>query len=366
MNRKMLAATLVLGTLGAVFGAACGDKNPVDPTAMMIPVPKANMYIRGSFDTDPSMYVGRFIPSNSDPKNLDESGAMKLTCSQHISYSKIGAGGVTYDEVYQASSSAAASLNIPTVGAITGGASSGTTVRVKYTLLNKMVADVKDPAAFESCCKAAPDQCTNLYVGEFLEGTGELFYATASGQSAKGGVNVPQAGVEFEMKNGVAWAKSMTFSNPVYFAFKTVNNMYTGAVTSGCGDWVNAPPRSTQGQYFVGISDPMGSEKQARDQALRSGRTQVVQWMGESITAGSQDISLTTGQVTGLQTQLQNQSVVESATSGVASLVKDENWCITQTDTPNGPQFVAKTLMMLPKEQQKAAAEAVIKATGAK
>ncbi len=46
--------------------------------------PMSNVHLRNSFDTDPSVYLGRFVPR--DATDLDEGTAMPLTCSQFVKY----------------------------------------------------------------------------------------------------------------------------------------------------------------------------------------------------------------------------------------------------------------------------------------
>ncbi|MBT3217859.1 MAG: hypothetical protein HN348_02100 [Proteobacteria bacterium] len=353
---RILAAGLALSTL---LLAGC-PKQPITTPDTIGPKvnPKPNMYLRSSFDTDPSSYIGRFVPTGMT--NLDETSAMQLTCGQYIKYKRIGGGGVQYDEVYQASTSAAASFGIPLVASITGGHESGTNVRVKYVLTAKMVANIEEPAAFEACCKQAADQCTDLFIGEFMEGTGELYYATAQGTSGKGGANLPQGDLAVEFKNGVAWAKSIAFPNPVYFAFKTTKNQYTGQGPTGCGDWVNAPPRSTQGQYFVGLSDPMQSERVARDAAIKNARVQTVQWAGQAISEGSIEARVNEGVVQDITSALREDTIIETASKGVATHVKDEAWCVTTQASPSGSLYVAKVLAFIPKEATQDIADAVM------
>ena len=330
-------------------------------------VAPSNMFLRNAFDTDPSMYLGRFIPD--DALVVDESSAMPLTCSQHITYREIGGGGVIYDEYFNASTEAAARVGVPVIAGVGGtvgaGAESSSVVRIRYELVNKMVAEPSDPGAFEACCKQAPDQCTGRYVGEFLSGKGAVWYASANQAGGKGGGTYEGIGAEVEVKNGVAWERSIEFPNPVYFAFKTTENRWTpdGAAAGGCGDWVDAPPRSSQGKYFVGLSDPMGSERVARDAALRNGRVQTVQYLGEQISTGGLSATITSGDVTSLTTALAAEDVVEAASTGIAKLVKDESWCIEPEATPEGNLYVAKVLVFLPKASEAEAARAVVDAT---
>jgi hypothetical protein len=46
----------------------------------------------GLFDTDPSGYIGRFVPRGS--LEVDETSAMPLMCSQYVSHRFVDGGGV--------------------------------------------------------------------------------------------------------------------------------------------------------------------------------------------------------------------------------------------------------------------------------
>lgn len=353
--------SLVPAALAAALLASCGPKAPqvtaVGPTV----VPPQNLFLRNAFDADPSIYVGRFVPAGMPV--VDESQAMQLTCSKYVTYRKIDGGGVVYDEYFNASSEAAARVGVPMVASVGVDASRGNSVRVKYELTEKMVAEVSDVAAFESCCKTAPDQCTDRFIGEFIAGKGSVYYAYSHSVGGKGdGVSPQGVSAGVDIKNGVEWHRSIEFPNPVYFAFKTSNNQWKpdGAVAGGCGEWVDSPPKSSQGRYFVGISMPMPTEAEARNTALRSGREQVVRYVAEGIETGSVQYVVTSGSTAALSSQLQDESLLQSAASGVARLVKDEAWCVQPTATPGGDVYVAKVLMFLPKAEEQAAAQAIV------
>lgn len=358
----MRSSSLLLVALLAAVACVPKTKAPegVGPTV----VPPANLFLRNAFDADPSMYLGRFVPG--DEVTIDESSAMQLTCSQHLSYRKIPGGGVVYDEMFNASTEAAARVGVPLVASASIGGSASQVVRVKYELTDKLVAEIKDPAAFEACCKQAPDQCTDRYIGEFIAGKGSVFYASAASAGAKGSGTSPTGmSGDVDFKHGIAWQRSVEFPNPVYFAFKTTRNQWKGdAVAGGCGEWTQSPPRSSQGRYFVGVSRPLATEADARDGALVSGRQQVVRYIAEGVQTGSLSVAVTEGLSNALQTKVEDARVVETASSGVARLVKDEAWCVEPTATPGGNQYVARVLMFLPKAQEEAAVQALAAAAG--
>jgi hypothetical protein len=359
MRRLDLANPAVLVLL---FGVGCPKAAaPVATAAGPTVVPAANLFLRNAFDTDPSVYIGRFVPEGLSL--VDETSAMPLTCSQHVGYRLVGGGGVVYDELFNSSSEAAARVGVPLVASASAAGNTSAELRVRYELTRKMVAEIKDPAAFEACCKAAPDQCSSRYIGEFLEGKGSIWFARSAAGSASAGGMTPSVSGDVEVKHGQEWQRSIEFPNPVYFGMKTTLNPYTGQTAAGCGPWVDAPPRSTLGQYFVGVSDPAASERLARESAMRDARLQVVRWVGESLTSGTLQVTTLEGGTSGLSARLDRTEVLELASSGVARLVKDEAWCVTSEGTPSGPLLTARVLALLPKAVQSDAAVEVAKAS---
>ncbi|TVQ94732.1 MAG: hypothetical protein EA397_01100 [Deltaproteobacteria bacterium] len=356
--------TAMLLTLPLVLAASCTPKTQAPEGVGPTVVAPQNLFLRNAFDADPTMYLGRFVPDSDEP--IDESSAMQLPCSQHISYRKIDGGGVVYDEMFNASTEAAARVGVPLIANASIGASASQVVRVRYELTDKLVADIQDPAAFEACCSRAPDQCTERFIGEFIGGTGSVFYSSGQSAGAKGSGVSPSGGSgDLEFRHGMAWQRSIEFPRPIYFAFKTSRNQFTGQqVEGGCGPWTNAPPRSSQGRYFVGISMPMPTQMEARDTALRNGREQVIRYIAEGIDSGSLSVRVTQGLSNALQTQVEDARVVETAASGVARLVGDEAWCVEPTATPGGNVYVAKVLMFFPRAQEEAAIRAFADAAG--
>lgn len=356
-----LHAGLVLVCAVATFSCAGSQRARIPDTVGPTVVAPSNLFLRSSFDADPTIYAGRFVPEGVAVP--DETAAMRMTCSEHLHVTRIDGGGVQYDELFNANSDAALRVGVPLVASATVGATSAAVVRVKYELTEKMVVSASDPAAFEACCKAAADQCTATYIGEFIAGKGSVFYAASHGGGVKAdGIHTSGASGDLEVKGGVAWQRSVEFPNPVFFAFKTTTNPWVGTQAGGCGDWVGSPPRSTLGQYFVGISQPRQTEADARDTALSSGRAQVVRYVAESIESGSISTRGTSGATDALSARLDEETFVRTASEGVARRVKDEAWCVEPEATPGGTVYVAKVLMFLPKDALEPAAEAILEA----
>lgn len=339
-----------------------GSKSKIDDASPLVE-PQANMYLRHAFDKDPSLYMGRFVPDEAGAP--DEAEAMQLTCSKHVAYKYVEAGGTVRDEFYRANKNASFFAGLMSILSVQGEASDVGIVRVRYTERGKLVGYVSDPEAFESCCKRAPDQCTERYVSEFLMGTGEVY--VAKGVEAKGSATLGIQPVGVEVKNGYVWERATTF-NDVYFAYRLSQAVGESAPeqAAGCGDWVAKPPKSSQGYYFVGMSDPLASERAAREMAMRDARVQVVRFMSESLQSGSIQVSGLRGDVGKLSAFLDEDSWVSAASQGVASWVKDENWCVQSSPAPDGLRYTVRVLGFLPNASAEPAAKAIVETVGKK
>ena len=264
--------TLLLLALVAPTSLA---KPPKDADTQLTAAPPANtIRLRSAFDADPSSYLGRFVQAGVT--EVDETAAMPTLCSQHVSYKMTSGGNVTYDELVEVSSSVAARFNLPLIGG--GGVSNevGKKTRVRYTLTGKLQAEITDPAAFAACCTERPDQCTDRFVGEFLQGTGEVFRVVDQNTEAGVDIKTPQGGGAASMALGHHWEQSIQFDEPIYFAFKLTETPYRRVGTT-CGSWVDSPPQFPGGTTVVGVSkNPMSTEKAAKKKALSDARGQAL------------------------------------------------------------------------------------------
>lgn len=244
--------------------------------------PSSNVYLRNSFDTDPSIYLGRFVPRNAT--DLDEGSAMPLACTQHITHRFIEGGGVKITETMSVSTEVAARIGVPVVASAQGSGSRTGEVKVEYTLTGKMVAEVADPAAFNECCKAQPDQCTDRFVGEFLQGTGTVYREEARSVDVGAKGTDPSSGVSgaAAVSNDKQWSQAIEFPNPVYFAFK-VTQTPSNRITSSCGAWVDSPPYEAGSVFFVGTSRDKKDERAAREGANRDAKMKAMMSVGASV-----------------------------------------------------------------------------------
>ncbi len=229
--------------------------------------PMHNVYLRTSFDTDPSAHLGRFLPDGLS--DLDESSGMTLACSEHISWRFVEGGGVQTSEVLHTSLDTRAHLGAVGMGEAELGGGRTRAVRVSYTLTGKMVSTIDDPAAFAECCKSQPDQCTTRMVGEFLQGTGSVDVELARGRDVRAETRTLVSPVSggIHVSDGVAWRRAVVFPEPVYFAFKATPTPYDQHAVRTCSRWTDTLPASPDGLYLKASSAPAWTEKAARAEA---------------------------------------------------------------------------------------------------
>ncbi len=228
--------------------AGCGaHRIPTTPTGTNVRKLDSNVYLRSAFDSDPRLYLGRFVPKGRG--ELDETAAMPLACSDHFDITYIEASG-HYDEVFQASGSAALAVKAP-IGSARANANSAEMVRVEYQLQGKLVAKPRDGVAFEACCKSAADRCTERYIGEFLIGTGTVYSSTeAHGDASAQGVVVPVRG-SAEMAGDSSWHRTRDFEQPTYFAFRTTQLPWGSGAESATVNGFLPPVRHVRGSLFT-------------------------------------------------------------------------------------------------------------------
>lgn len=324
-----------------VFGGCALFSNTPSKNATQIS--SANhVFLRNSFDKDPSSYVGRFVPRGEI--DLDETAAMQLTCSQHISYEYVEAGGVEYTETMAVSSEVAAKIGVPLVASGSASASKETTVKVQYKLTGKMIGNIEDPEAFAACCKDTPDQCTDRYIGEFLQGTGSVYQSSSMNLAAGGQGRSPQ-GVEGEgsASHDESVDRVVEFEEPVYFAFKLTETPYTRA-TSACGSWVDTPPTEDGFVFFVGSSRPVRNEGSARTFAEQKAMQKAMQ----SVMKMPQMDGAPAEGESGAQTDTPSASPMDTAAIEWAKSMQVVESCVETEETARGTKYVGRVLGKLP------------------
>lgn len=323
------ASLLVAATVAVPLLSACALRGgvPNGPSA----APSSNVFLRNSFDTDPSIYLGRFVPRTAT--DLDEGSAMPLACTQYVTHRFIEGGGVKITETMSVSTEVAARIGVPVVASAQGSGSRTGEVKVEYTLTGKMVADVTDPAAFNECCKSQPDQCTDRFIGEFLQGTGTVYREEARSVDVAGKGTDPQSGVSGQaaVSHDKQWSQAIEFPNPVYFAFK-VTQTPNNRATSSCGAWVDNPPVEPGSVFFVGMSRDKKTERAARDGATRTAKFEALKSIG-SVPAGPDGLADPNAQAAVNQWAMSMQ-IVES--------------CVEVEQGGKGQRYVGRVLGKLP------------------
>lgn len=359
-------ATLTLA-LFAAPEALAGKKDKPAVT------PPATVFLRSAYDMDPSAYLGRFVKAGTPPDQLDESSTFVTECSAYVKPKLVDAGEVFYDEYFNASAAAKVSAGIQSIASVSAEAGSSGLMRAKYTLHQKMQGVIEDPAGFNACCKKAPDMCSDRYVAEFLKGAGATYVGTQKDKKMKVEVTPgsPIPGLDLsvfpklEVDTEMAWYRGTTFTKPVYFAFKTSQVNVQDAFVA-CGSWTDAPPRSSLGQYFVGVAPNADGEATGRELAMNNAREQAVKFLGEQIATGSVQTTSVSGSGAAVATAITQTGSVERAAAGIAAYVKDEAWCVVPVSNARGNFSSVKVLAFLPNASLGAAAGAAASAAGAK
>lgn len=367
--KKFVSAVGVASLLGAGALAGCGGKQktpdpdiPENTPSLVNIQPREGVFLRAGFDADPSDYLGRFINDAVEEEDIDETEAVQTQCTEHLETKEVRAGG-TFDEYYELSTGASASLGVkPTAfegelapsGNASAGLQKGTVVRVKYDLTKKMRA-VKTDEYYE-CCRKHVGACSGRMLGEFWAGTGEIYQAMGTEKGVKASANIPTKGdASVEFKQGIAWKKAQTFEK-MYFAFRPQRTK----INTNCA-WADNPPVSDEGQYFVGISGPVATEQQARDRAMRNARVQAVKYLGEVIATASKTKS------SAMEGYLEDEEIVQTAAKNIAKRVKDDRWCPAETkESPEGVLYKSKVLAFFPQKDRAEAAIATLDAVEAK
>lgn len=357
MSKRMTVVALMLAGCGG-GGQAVERANAPQDSAVRMDPPKKSVYIRASFDGDPSPFIGRFLPAGTAVGDIDENAAAQTRCSKFITYDEVKAGG-SFDEVFNASTDVSASLGFVAVGQASLAAGQNAGVRVRYTLDKKMRATIKDPDGLDQCCKAAADQCSDLMVGEFLSGTGEVYQFAGSEAGLQAGGMLQGGGTgDFDFKNGVAWKRASKFDG-MYFAFRTQAARLGGdsmvkADPADCS-WADSVPNSLDGTYFVGMSPPVASEATARDKAQQNAQVQAVRYLGQFIQTSTQTKS------SALAGYLEDEEKIATVAQGLTRRLKAEKFCKPEAvETPDGLLYTSKVLVFFPKSEEKAAAQTAV------
>jgi hypothetical protein len=357
MAGALLVVVGVLGGCPSAGGEQLGSKTTVLST-------KPSIYLRVTPDGDASDIIGAFVPDHIPDAEVDESVAVRTRCSKFIAPKRVPATG-EYSEVAAASAGAAGKVGVKNLAKVDVGGQSAEALLIRYKLIEKMQADV-DEDNLQRCCESAPDQCSKRYIAGALMADGNYYAATQFGSGGDANLEALRvselpidANIVFDSE--MKWERKVGFKRS-YFAFNVRRGLAggldkTGTVADDCS-WTKKIPTDLDGTYFVGVSNPMLTEKEARTDALRDAREQVIRSLGEWLAEGSMTASKTIGNTGDLQTLMDDTKVKESLSGGMARSVKDRNWCGPEEQaSPSGMRQVMKVLAYFPHSERDAASK---------
>lgn len=219
-DMKRIVHVIALLSPGGLVACATARPEDVGALGAVVPEPpERSVFIRASFDDDPSDYIGRCLPNGLAAGRIDETAARAGgRCRRHLTHRVLNASG-TYEQTFNASSGVQGSLGVKPFGQITAGTTADAGLLVQYEITRKMVVSVGDADALAQCCEAAPHECGDQMIGEFWFGTGTIsqFAGKATEIAAGGEKGVVKA--DLTIKDGWGWKRVTTFKD-AYFAFR--------------------------------------------------------------------------------------------------------------------------------------------------
>jgi len=337
-----------------VVALAAGKKD-APPVNQSTPtqVPLSGLYLRNTFDTDPTEYIGGFV---MNPEGVpDDAAASKLACSTFVSYKEVGGGGVTTTDFFTASQGAALKLGVPPVASGQAGFDRGVTLLVQYTATKKWQAVVDDPGGFANCCATYPDQCRKQYVGEFLAGTGKIYSEIQAKGGAKAGAVARGVAGQVMAYAGKQWSYTNEFPNEVAFAFKLKDAPVANAAAFKdpicASDWQSQVPNDPRGHWERAVSDVMPDEAGAQSNAWDHAALQMAKWCGVDVslgtTGGRTDVS------DGGSTSTRMGASTEFSLAAQALVSRMRLVCSSQekAEAPRGYQYKLTGLYLLPQSE---------------
>ena len=339
----------------AVWIAACGHDQPQLPGPTVLPN-APSLFLRVTPDADASSMIGAFVPDDVPDASIDETKIRVTRCSKFITPATLPASG-RVKEIAAASQAASANLGVQGIGKFDIGGSRGNAMLVYYDLQEKMQGKV-DADGLGRCCADAPQECSKRYISSAVMGTGGYYAATESANSGGLDAAIPadlpiDVGVVYQ--DSMKWERRAQFKRQ-YFAFSF---QHTGggppSVTTNAGgcEWANNVPTDLDGTYFVGVSNPMPTEKLAREDAMRDAREQVVHYLGEWLAESTASTRKITGSAADLTATFDDTTTKQALSQGLARMVKDRKWCGPELSaTPSGEKSTMKALAFFPTSER--------------
>jgi hypothetical protein len=349
----------------------CADTKNIGSRTTVLST-KPSIYLRVTPDGDASEIIGAFIPDETPDAEIDEASAVRTRCSQFIKARRVPASG-QFEEIAAASSGASGKVGVKSLARVDLGGQSAEALLVRYALIEKMQADV-DEENLQRCCATDASQCSKRYIAGALLADGNYYAATefsAGGGADVAGLSQLAEGMPIDASivydSEMKWERKVGFKRQ-YFAFSVRRGLAGGLGSStaapAAGDcaWARKVPTDLDGVYFVGVSNPMPSEKLAREDAMRDARDQVVKYLGELLADASASVHKTVGSAADIQVLMDDTRVKESLAAGFARSVKDREWCgPDESASPSGMKSTMKVLAYFPNSERKAASIVALK-----
>lgn len=268
----------------------------------------------------PSPMVGSFVVKyeGTDDSRMGTYDIAPSSCSSALTYEEV-ASPSTRSELWMLETGIGGSLGLPMLS-IGGSFGKKSIAGIDYAMESKMIVS-GGLQELEECCLRTPEACKDRYISEFWKGTGGIHRMTSSTSSIKATVKqIDKAGsLNFGQSKG--WSMAEKWDQSMFFAYRV-----QGFQIPKCESYMNNLPEAQGKILFTGVSERLGSESRARENARLDARKQVVQYLGEELkVVGSDALSIA---------------------EGVLSGVKDGLTCMDGvTESPSGPQYLARVRM---------------------
>ncbi|MFP4379685.1 MAG: hypothetical protein ACLFUS_04200 [Candidatus Sumerlaeia bacterium] len=115
-------------------------------------------------------------------------------------------------------------------------------------------------------------------------------------------------------------------------------------------EWVDREPdNSGDSMYFVGLSTPVSTEAQARDEAMAHSSRQVVRYMGEMVKTKYDRARVSFGLSSSVQDPTVSMKAFDKAlAANMVEKLKAREWYVIQVNTHTGPGWKAYVLSYIP------------------
>ncbi len=279
---------------------------------------------------EPSPMVGSFVVKydGTDESRAGTYDIAPSSCSNVLEYKEV-ASPSTRSELWMVETGIGGSLGLPMLS-VGGSWGKKSIAGIDYAMQSKMVV-AGGLDKLEECCLRTPEACKDRYIAEYWKGTGAIHRLVASDSAIKATVKQLDKAGSLNFGASKGWSMAEKWEQPMYFAYRV-----QGFQIPKCESYMNNLPEVEGKLLFSGVSERLGSESKARENARLDARKQVVQYLGEELkVVGTEALSIA---------------------EGVLSGVKDGLTCMDPTSTsPEGPQYLARVRMYVDRADVEAA-----------